>query len=554
MIADPSFSASSTGRPIPELLFETAQRHGERVAIDFMGRKWRYREVDRLADRVACGLQALGVRQGTRVGLCLPNSPYSVIFFFGALRAGAIVVHYNPLYVERELAHAVRDSGTEIMVTMDLAAIYPKVAAVASQTGLRHVIVCPMAKALPPITGSLFRTLRRKALARWLPDSRTLGYDALIRTGTGPAPVRIDPDDIAVLQYTGGTTGVPKAAALSHANITCNAAQVIAGMGLTDEPPERVLGVLPLFHIFALTSVMMLSVQTGALMILVPRFDLQDLLKTIARTKPTMFPAVPTIYSAIVEEASKRKLNLASIRLCISGGAPLPIETRDAFMTLTGCELMEGYGLSETSPVVAFTPPDKPYKPGSVGIPVSGTIVEIRSQEDIQLILPQGERGEICVRGPQVMRGYWGKADESDQTFADGALRTGDSGYLDSDGYLFLVDRIKDIIIAGGYNVYPRVIEDALYQHPSVREAVVIGVADRYRGQAPKAFVTLKHDAATSPSELREFLKDYISKIEMPRDIEIRETLPKTMIGKLSKKELIAEEHARQATKTASIA
>ena len=340
---------------------------------------------------------------------------------------------------------------------------------------------------------------------------------------------------------------------MSHANITCNAAQVIAGMGLTDASCERVLGVLPLFHIFALTSVMMLSVQTGALMILMPRFDLQDLLKTIARAKPTMFPAVPTIYSAIVEEAGKRKLNLGSIRLCISGGAPLPMETREAFMTLTGCELMEGYGLSETSPVIAFTPPGYAYKPGSVGIPVAGTIVEIRSQEDIDLILPQGERGEICVRGPQVMRGYWEQAAESALTFADGALRTGDTGYLDSDGYLFLVDRIKDIIIAGGYNIYPRVIEDALYQHPFVREAVVIGVADRYRGQAPKAFVTLKHDTTASPAELREFLQAYISKIEMPREIEIRDTLPKTMIGKLSKKELVAEERARDIAQAAIV-
>jgi long-chain acyl-CoA synthetase len=545
MLDRPVSTLTSAARPIADLLAATAARHAARPAIDFLGKTWRYAELEALVDRAAGGLQALGVTQGTRVGLCLPNSPYAVIFFFAALRAGAVVVNYNPLYVERELAHAVRDSGTEIMVTMDLAAIYPKVAAVAAQTGLRHVVVCPMAGALPAVKGLLFPLVRRKDLARWSADARTIGYAALMRKAAKPSPVAIDPEAVAVLQYTGGTTGVPKAAELTHANITCNCAQVIAGMRLTEEVPETVLGVLPLFHIFALTSVMMLSVQMGGQMVLVPRFDLADLLKTIARTRPTMFPAVPTIYSAILEEASKRTLDLTSIRLCISGGAPLPVETRERFMALTKCELMEGYGLSETSPVVAFTPPGWTYKSGSVGVPVIGTRVEIRDPANPDVMMAPGERGEICIRGPQVMRGYWNKPDETANVMVDGALRTGDVGYLDSDGYLFLVDRIKDVIIAGGYNVYPRVIEEALYQHPAVKDAVVIGVPDPYRGQAPKAFVTLKQDMTAAPDELRTFLRDYVSKIEMPRVIEIRETLPKTMIGKLSKKELVAEESAK---------
>jgi long-chain acyl-CoA synthetase len=542
MLDRPTSSLTGAARPIAELLSATAARHGERVAIDFMGKTWRYAELDALVNRAAAGLQGLGVVPGTRVGLCLPNSPYAVIFFFAALRAGAVVVNYNPLYVERELAHAVRDSGTDIMVTMDLTAMYPKMAAVAEQTGLRHVVVCPMAAALPLVKGLLFPIVRKRDVAKWTADQRTMGYAALMRNAGKPAPVTIDPEAVAVLQYTGGTTGIPKAAELTHANITCNCAQVIAGMRLTEDLPEIVLGVLPLFHIFALTSVMMLSVQMGSQMVLVPRFDLQDLLKTIARTKPTMFPAVPTIYSAILEEAGKRTLDLTSIRLCISGGAPLPVETRDRFMALTKCELMEGYGLSETSPVVAFTPPGWTYKSGSVGVPVIGTRVEIRDPANPEVIMPQGERGEICIRGPQVMRGYWNRPDETANVMTDGALRTGDVGYLDADGYLFLVDRIKDVIIAGGYNIYPRVIEEALYQHPAVKDAVVIAVADPYRGQAPKAFVTLKQDMSATPDELRGFLRDYISKIEMPRAIEIRENLPKTMIGKLSKKELVAEE------------
>ncbi len=547
MLDRPTDSFADAARPIASLLTDAAAGFGERPAIDFLGRVWRYRELEALVDRAARGLQKLGVTPGMRVGLCLPNTPYAVIFFFATLRVGGIVVNYNPLYVERELAHAVQDSGTEIMVTIDLAVIYPKVAAIAAQTGLRHVIVCPMAGALPWPTRWLFPVVRRKDLASIAQDGRTLSYRQLMANDGKPAAAAIDPQDVAVLQYTGGTTGTPKAAALTHANITCNCAQVIAGMGLDANVPQRVLGVLPLFHVFALTSVMNLSVQTAALMILVPRFDLKDLLKTIVRTKPTMFPAVPTIYSAIVEEAARHPLDLTSIKLCISGGAPLPVETRERFMALTHCELMEGYGLSETSPVVAFTPPGRVYKAGSVGLPVAGTVVEIRDPADSTCILATGERGEICIRGPQVMQGYWGRPDETANVTYEGALRTGDIGYLDEDGYLFLVDRIKDVIIAGGYNIYPRVLEEALYQHPGVKDAVVIAIPDKYRGQAPKAFVTLQDGATVTPDDLKEFLRGYVSKIELPRDVEIRDVLPKTAIGKLSKKELVAEEAAKAA-------
>jgi long-chain acyl-CoA synthetase len=348
-----------------------------------------------------------------------------------------------------------------------------------------------------------------------------------------------------VLQYTGGTTGVPKAAELTHANLVANTEQSCIGMGRRAPGTDSVLGVLPLFHVFAMSCVMLQSVRIAARMILLPRFELRQVLKTIAASKPTLFPAVPTIYSALVEAAGKGAVDLASIQFCMSGGAPLPAEVRQRFMALTGCWLMEGYGLSETSPVVSVTPPGTPYKDGSVGRALVGTVIEIRDPDEPGRILPAGERGEICVRGPQVMRGYWNRPDETALVMIDGALRTGDIGYLDEDGYLYLVDRIKDLIIAGGYNIYPRVLEEALYQHPAVKDAVVIGVPDAYRGQAPKAFVTLKADTAATPEELRQFLSGYVSKIEMPREVEIRAELPKTMVGKLSKKELVAEEAAK---------
>ena len=532
-------------QPVPSLLDATVRAFPQSRAIDFLGRRWTYAQLDQAVDRAACGLQSIGVVPGTRVGLCLPNTPYSVIFFFAILRCGGIVVNYNPLYVERELAHQITDSGTEIMVTIDLKMVYPKVAAVAARTGLRRIVVCSMAAALPRTKGVLFRMAKRADLARLADDGVCIAAAALMRVSGRPAPVAVDPAGVAVLQYTGGTTGVPKAAELTHANLSCNAQQISAALGSRPHGTDRVMGALPLFHVFGLTTVMIVAVQTAGEMILLPRFELGQVLATIARSRPTMFPAVPTIYSALVEAAGRGRVDFGSIQLCMSGGAPLPAEVRRHFMALTGCWLMEGYGLSETAPVVCFTPPGKPYKDGSIGLPVPGTSIEIRGLDDPAHLLPQGERGEICIRGPQVMRGYWGRPAETAQVMVDGALRTGDVGYIDADGYLFLVDRIKDVIIAGGYNVYPRVLEEALYQHAAVKDAVVIGVPDPYRGQAPKAFVTLKDGARATPGELKNFLAEYVSKIEMPREVEIRPDLPRTMIGKLSKKELVAEEAAR---------
>ncbi len=490
-----------TPRPIPALLDDTVRDYPACRAISFLGRNWTYAQLGAEVTRATQGLQAIGVVPGTRVGLCLPNTPYAVIWFFAVLRAGGVVVNFNPLYVERELIHQITDSGTEVMVTIDLAAIYPKVAAVAPRTGLRRIVVCSMAEALPWLKGQAFRLARRADLARVAEDGVSVLARRLLQGGGAPAAVAIDPAQTAVLQYTGGTTGVPKGAELTHANITCNAMQVWHDLGRRPHGRDRVMGVLPLFHVFALTSVMIVGVLTAAEMILLPRFELAQVLAAIARRRPTMFPAVPTIYSALLAAAAApgSTLDMGSIEMCMSGGAPLPAEVRTRFMALTGCWLMEGYGLSETSPVVSFTPPGRTYKEGSIGLPVTGTTIEIRAVDEPARILQQGERGEICIRGPQVMRGYWGRPEATAAVMIDGALRTGDVGYLDEDGYLFLVDRIKDVIICGGYNVYPRVLEEALYQHPAVRDAVVIGVPDAYRGQAPKAFVTLHRGPAGEP-------------------------------------------------------
>jgi long-chain acyl-CoA synthetase len=545
----------ATGRPLvfkPRLLtdmFETTvRRHGSRPAIDFMGRITHYDELGAMVNKAAAGLQALGVKPGCRVALCLPNIIYYPVLYFATLKAGGIVVNVNPLYVERELCHLLEDSGAEIIATCDIPDIYGRVSHAAEKLGLRHVISCPVADALPTVKGLAYRLLKRSMIAAPGPSPRHLTFAQMMKRGGTLAPVSAKPDDVAVLQYTGGTTGSPKAAMLSHANLVANAdAMVIHTGGEEMIGEERILGVLPLFHVFALTTVLSFAIRVGAEMILLPRFELDQVLKTIARSKPTYFPAVPTIYNAIAGVAEARKVDLSAIKACISGGAPLPAEVRIAFETTTGGKLVEGYGLSEASPIITCNPIIGENKGGSAGLPFPGTVIEIRDRDNPDRLMPPGEVGEICARGPQVMSGYWNKPSESEQVFIHGALRTGDVGYLDEDGYLFIVDRIKDVILCGGYNVYPRMIEEALYEHPAVAEAVVIGIPDAYRGQSPKAFVKLAADHHATPEELRAFLQDKVSKIELPREVEIRESLPKTLIGKLSKKELVEEELAKTA-------
>ncbi|KRB82796.1 dicarboxylate--CoA ligase PimA [Sphingomonas sp. Root710] len=537
-------------RLITDMLNAAVRDHGARDAVDFLGRRWTYAEIGAQVDRVAAGLQAMGVGPGVRLGLCLPNTPYFVILYFAALRCGATIVNFNPLYVEHELRHQIRDSGTTVMAVIDVAGIHAKVAAVAEECGLQKIIVCPLADVLPPLLSIAYRLFKRGEIARWPRDARHVAFRSLAENGESFRPVAMSPDDVAVLQYTGGTTGVPKAAMLSHANLTANCRQMILHVGHVGSGPEeaqdRIMGVLPMFHVFALTTVLNFSVDTAALMILLPRFELGQFLKTVKRTRPTKLLAVPTMLTAINKAAATREIHFEDLDYCVSGGAPLPYDVRAEFERLTGARVVEGYGLSETSPILTCNPTEGGIvKDNSAGIAFPGTTIEIHSLDDPHQLMPVGERGEVCARGPQVMQGYWNKPEETAKIFIDGAIRTGDVGYLDADGYLFLVDRIKDVIICGGYNVYPRMIEEALYEHPAILEAVVIGVPDEYRGQAPKAFVVLRPGQPATPEGLHDFLATRISKIEMPREIEIRDSLPKTLIGKLSKKELVAEEAAK---------
>ncbi len=541
------WTAPISDEPLTLAFDQAVERYGARPCIDFMDKRYSYRDIGDLVNRAAKGFQALGVGPGVMVGLLLPNTPYFVICYYAILKAGGTVVNFNPLYVAEEIARQIEDSGTRVMVTLDLAALLPKASSMLAGTPLEAVVVCSMAKALPFPMNLLFPIIKRSRMASAPRDGRHMDFAALVDNDGDYTPVEIRPrEDVAVLQYTGGTTGVPKGAMLTHANIAANARQVHAWDPDLRPGEERMLGVLPLFHVFAMTVVMNQSVLAGSQMLLLPRFDLDTVLKTIDTKRPTLFPGVPTMYNAIAQHPDLGSTDLSSIKLCISGGAPLPIEVKRSFEALSGCCLVEGYGLSEASPVVTCDPVRGAYKEGSVGLPMPGTTIEIRDLERPGEILPPGQKGEICVRGPQVMAGYWNRPEASAEAMVEGALRTGDVGYLDQEGHLFLVDRIKDLIICSGYNVYPRVIEEAIYRHEAVAEVTVLGIPDDYRGEAPKAFVRLKEDHQLTDDELFAFLADKLSKIEMPDQIEFRGELPKTMVGKLSKKELRGEERAKR--------
>jgi long-chain acyl-CoA synthetase len=462
-------------------------------------------------------------------------------------------VNFNPLYAERELAKQIEDAEVDLMVTLDLQVLYAKLARMLHETRLRRIVVCPMAGILPWPKSWLFPIVKRKERARIPVDDRHVPYSSLVAKAGRPAPVVVDPmEDVAVLQYTGGTTGVPKGAMLTHANIYANTIQAARWFPGAEPGAERMLGVIPLFHVFAMTAVMNMSLASGAEMVLLPRFDLDQVMAVIAAKKPTIFPAVPTIYTAIANHRDADRYDLSSIKFCVSGGAPLPVEVKAAFEKRTGCILVEGYGLTESSPVATVNPIEGANKPGSIGIPLPGTVIEIVSLEDRAKVIGIGERGEVCIRGPQVMKGYWKKPEETANALADGRLHTGDVGYMDEEGYTFIVDRIKDMILCGGYNVYPRNVEEALYLHPAIAECVVAGVPDPYRGQTVKAYVRLTEGHRLTKADLDAFLKDKLSPIEMPKLLEIRQELPKTMIGKLSRKALLDEEEARRSAAAGS--
>jgi long-chain acyl-CoA synthetase len=536
--------------PLYRLLDDAVDAYPNHPCTTFLGKTLTYREIGEKVDRATRGLQRLGVRKGSKVGLFLPNSPTFIVFFFAVMKAGGTVVNFNPLYTVAELTQQVKDSDTELMVTLDLQVLFGKVEALLEAGCLRRAVVASFPALLPVTKAVLFRLFKSKDLARPLDSAarEKVILEAEVMAGDGHAEkVKIDPrTDVAVLQYTGGTTGTPKGAMLTHANCYVNTQQVAAWSPDLGSGTERVFGVLPFFHVFALTVVMNVAISRAAHIVIMPRFSLDEALKLLDREKPTIMPCVPTLLNAIMSHPRIKSFDLSSLRFCLSGGAALPLEVKQQFEAITGCKVVEGYGMSETSPVVTCNPIDGPVKPGSIGVPLQGTIISLRDLADPTKEVPVGEKGEICIKGPQVMLGYYKRPEDTAEQMVGEFLRTGDVARMDEDGYFFIEDRIKDLIISSGFNVYPRRVEEAIYEHPAVAEVTVIGIPDKKRGEAPKAFVRLKPGASVTVPELCDHLAARISKIEMPAEIEFRDELPKTMIGKLSKKELKAEEAAKR--------
>ena len=541
--------------PVYEILDDAVARWPERPAVTFMNKTITYRELGESVARAAKGLQQLGVKPGVHVGLYLPNTPHYVISFFGVLKAGGTVVNYSPLDAEKVLEHKVEDSETDFLITLDMAALYPQMGRLLGHSRLKKLIVGELAEMTPHVDAVRAQLAGGKQLATIPVDAQHLSFKQLLdNDGKYTAyPVGDPKETIAVLQYTGGTTGLPKGAMLTHANLSAACNQY--WLTNTGEPKvlvegeERILAVLPLFHIYALTVTMLLGIRAGAEVVLHPRFDLEAVAKDLAARKITVFPGVPTMYTALINFPGVEKLDLTSLKFCGSGGAPLPVEVLHRFEKLTGCSLAEGWGMTETSPTGTFTPVYGTHKPGSCGLPMPGITLKFGSIENRDAYVPYCERGEMCISGPNVMKGYWkNPAATADVTTADGFMRTGDVGYMDEDGFVFIVDRTKDMLLCGGYNVYPRNIEEAIYAHPAVEEVAVIGMYDEYRGQSPKAVIKLKSGApAFTLDELKGFLKDKLGKHEMIGAIDIRAELPKTAVGKISKKELNDEERLRQA-------
>jgi long-chain acyl-CoA synthetase len=529
---------------MPDLLFRTAARLPDAPAIDFMGAVTSYGELAVQVRKAAAGFRAMGIGPGSTVGLFLPNCPHYVIAAYAAWTVGARLANFSPLYTVDELCHQVEDSEADVMVTLDAKALLPTIEAVLKSSRLKALVIGNVAEALPPAKSLLYRLFKRSERSRFEQDERHVPFATLLAGAEyqpqGPTPTT---DEVALLQYTGGTTGAPKGAMLTHANLSINAQQVNA---IDDQPdaPDRILAALPLFHIFAHTCIMNRTILKGAQMVLLPKFEVKAALQTIARTKITALPGVPTMYRALLDHPQLGRYDLSSIRICISGGAPCPEPLQIAFEAATGAKLIEGYGLTESSGVVAANPYSG-GKPGTIGQPVPGTEIRLLDKDDPTKPAAPGANGELAFRGPQMMKGYW--KHDNVGVFADGFLRTGDVAEVDADGYYRIVDRLKDMIIVGGFKVFPSQVEDVLYTHPAVKEAIVIGVPDAYLGERPKAFVTLADEAVATPDELLKWLNGYLGKHERVVGVDIRESLPKTMIGKLSRKELEAEERAKAA-------
>ncbi len=531
-----------------EVFANAVRNFPDNTAVIYYGRRFDYRTLNALVQRFVAALAHLGVKKGDRVAILLPNVPQYPIVHYAVMQLGAIAVPTNPLYVERELEFQLNNSGAEVAISLDL--LYPRLEAVRKNTALREVVYTSARDYLPAPLRWLY-PMKAKRTGKWIvipPQAHTHDFVKLIKNNfPAPQPATVTPEDIAILLYTGGTTGISKGAVLTHRNLVANLAQVHAWFTQCREGQEVILGALPFFHSYGMTSCLHMSVYLGSSVIHIPRFEVELVLKSLQKYKVTLFSGVPTMYVAVNNSSAIHKYDLDTVRACMSGGAALPLSVAKQFETnAKGARLVEGYGLSETSPVTHCNPILGQRKEGSIGLPMPNTDAIILDPETHEPVLPN-EVGELALRGPQVMQGYWKMEEETRRVFHNGWMLTGDMAKMDDEGYFYIVDRKKDMIIAGGFNIYPREIEEVLYQHPKVLEAAVIGAHDAYRGETVKAFVVLREGESATEEEIIAYCQQYLARFKAPKLVEFRKELPKSLIGKVLRRVLSEEERKTHA-------
>lgn len=536
--------------PLHKFLQDSASKFPNRTALVFFGRSTSYATLLEEVKLIAGWLKSKGLNKGDRVGIMLPNCPQLVAAYYGALWAGATAVMINPTYTPRELNFLLKDSGCRYLFALDL--VHSRVAEAKQDTHLEKVkvIVTGIQDALPFPLASLYslRLIAKNERPKIPRNAETLRFSDVLKSKPLEEPSPTDPrNDLAVLQYTAGTTGTPKGAMLTHSNLVSNCMQVDAWYPKMEQQQVTILGAIPFFHVYGMTTIMNFGILVGARMVLLPRFEIVQVLKTIQEYKPQLFPGVPTMYVALNNYPGVKDYSLRSIEWCISGAAPLPMEVKETFEKISGGHVLEGYGLSEASPVTHANPIGGLQKAGSIGIPfpdVDCRIIDLKTEEPL---LP-GDVGELIVKGPQVMKGYWNQPEETEATLKGGWLHTGDIARMDPDGYFYIVDRKKEMIKVSGFNVYPREVEEVLYQNPSVKEAAVIGVKDQYQGESVKAFVILKDGVKSTKDEIIAWSRERLAGYKVPKDVEFVTQLPKSLIGKVLRRVLAEQENAQQAT------
>ncbi len=538
-----TFEVDPPKDPLPVHLERAARDFPKLTATEFIGARLTYQQLADQVSRFAASLSQLGVKPGDRVAIMLPNCPQTIIAYYAVLSIGAVVVMTNPMYVEREMIHQFNDSGAKVLVGLDH--LFPRIEKVWKETPVEKLVITSIRDYLPfPLNLLYPLKAKKQKLNMKVPYGGSIHwFKRLVEDSPGNPPrPEIDMEDVAALQYTGGTTGVAKGVMLTHNNLVVNVAQVSLWLPALERGKERFLCVLPFFHVFGMSTAMNWPICIGATMTLLPRFEIKDFLKTIAKARPTIALLVPTIFTAMVNYPEISKYDISSINYVVSGSAPLPVEIMNRFEQLTGSVILEGYGLTESSPVTHVNPVQSKRKAGSIGIAIPSTDARIMDLETGTKEQQVGQPGELVIKGPQVMKGYWNMPEETADTLKDGWLYTGDIAYMDEDGYVFIVDRKKDMIIAGGFNIYPRDIDEVLYEHPKIADAVSIGVPDEYRGETVKVFVVVKPGETLTEEEVIAHCEERLASYKVPHLVEFRDQLPKTMVGKVLRKELRAEE------------